>query len=123
VALIKPSIRFKDDALRLTEWIYLLPVPKKLCDWKSVCRVWALNRNALTRDEVWLAFETDDGTHHDVSETWAGFPTLRDALPRLFPGIDQSWVDMHKAAETLSEDDLLIWDRAGAGDQQQAAAT
>jgi hypothetical protein len=116
--MIKPSIRFRNDSLRLTEWVFLLPVPRKLCDWKNVRRVWALNRNALTHDEVWITFETEDGSHHDVSETWAGFSQLREALPRLFPGIDQSWVDMHKATETLSEEDLLIWDRDGAGAPQ-----
>ena len=121
MALINPSIRVKDDALRLTEWVYLMPVPRKLCDWKKVQRVWALNRNALTRDEVWLAFETDDGLHHDVSELWSGFGSLREALPRLFPGIDQTWVDMHNRDETFLEKDLLLWERAGAYPQQAEA--
>ena len=113
MSFIKPSVRLKDDALRLTEWVYLLPLPRKLCELKKVQRVWALNRNALTRDEVWIAFETEDGTHHDVSETWTGFAELRDALPNIFPGIDQSWVDMHKQSETFHEKDQLIWERAG----------
>jgi hypothetical protein len=73
----------------------------------------ALNRDALTHDEVFVRFYADGGGLV-VSEFDGGFHDLMVALTPLFPGIER-WNDVTPAIP-LTEAAQILWERSG-GDE------
>jgi len=78
----------------------------------------ALNRNALTHDEIFLRFYTDD-EGLVVSEFDAGFQDLVAALTPVFPGIER-WNDVTPAVP-LTEAALLLWSRETSSETQHVS--
>ena len=68
----------------------------------------ALNRNALTHDEIFVRFYADD-EGLVVSEFDQGFHNLIAVLVPVFPGIER-WNDVTPGV-ALTEATLLLWSR------------
>lgn len=77
-------------------------------DIDEIYAVDALNRDALTHDEIFVRFYADDGGLV-VSEFDDGFQDLIEALKFVFPGIER-WNDVTPAVP-LTEAALLLWSR------------
>lgn len=77
----------------------------------------ALNRVALTHDEIFVRFYADD-EGLVVSEFDDGFRDLIAALTLVFPGIER-WDDVTPAVP-LTEAALLLWSRKADGETRNA---
>lgn len=98
----------------VTRTLYFWRTSKR-CQVDKILAVDALNRDALTHDEVFIRFYADEGGLV-VSEFDDGFCELVSALTPLFPGIER-WSEVAPVVP-LTEAALLLWERSmGVQDQ------
>jgi hypothetical protein len=58
--------------------------------WSAVRKISAFERDLSTVDLICLAFQQESSVV-EVNEEMVGYQSLVEALPRRFPGLDESW--------------------------------
>ncbi|MGO4702661.1 hypothetical protein [Dyella sp. 2RAB6] len=75
----------------------------------SVAKIMAINRDALTHDEVLIAFISATGEQLMVSELEKDFHLTMDSICKLFVGM-KPWRDIEEGAP-LEFRSLVLWER------------
>ena len=94
-----------------TEWTF---------DWSDVSGIFGSKIDALSTDQIRLAFEIRGESTYVVTEDMTGFKALTERMPSRFDGISESWWSQvaHPAFETNW---TTIWKRSRAGADSGAA--
>jgi len=80
---------------------------KKRVKIESVQEIWAVNRNALTYDEILIFLRDEAGHDFQMTEFDAGFAAVMMVLAAKFPGVE-NWRSVEQGAP-LMERHLLLY--------------